>query len=113
MLHLKDTIDKETEEEIAEFKRKAENEVWKKIAGRMANIGGGNYSAEAIEKGYIKEKKDGFPHKATVDAVMNSVPVDAGQKEPSTGAADTFNAAEADANDAEEDANADVEMDEA
>src|ERR1700738_3216399 len=71
MLFSKEKIEKDTEEAIAAFKKKAENEIWVNLAKGIAEIGGDSYSGGAVEKAYMKEKKDGFPHKKTIQAVIN------------------------------------------
>lgn len=70
MLFVKDKIEKETDEMIAAFKKNAEHEVWSKMAAAMVEIGGDSYSSGAVEKAFTKERKEGFPHKATVAAVV-------------------------------------------
>lgn len=70
MLFSKDTIEKQLAEELAVIQKKQEVEKWSKIADHMATIGGDKYTGPAVEKAFNKEKKDNFPHLASVDSVM-------------------------------------------
>lgn len=47
-------------------------ELYGRMATVMIQLGGDTYTAAAIEKAYLKEKREGFPHAATIDEVMNS-----------------------------------------
>jgi hypothetical protein len=71
MLYVKDRIEKETEFEIAAFKKKAEHEIWGKMANAMAELGADKYTAGAVEKAFGREKREGFPHRISVDAVIS------------------------------------------
>ncbi|OBT94578.1 hypothetical protein VE01_07910 [Pseudogymnoascus verrucosus] len=46
-------------------------ELYGRMATVMIQLGGDTYTAAAIEKAYLKEKREGFPHAATIDEVMN------------------------------------------
>jgi hypothetical protein len=70
MLVAHDRIEKETEDAITAYKKKAENEIWVKTALAMLDLGSGEYSGGAVEKAWAKEKKSGFPHRASIDAVI-------------------------------------------
>jgi hypothetical protein len=70
MLFLKEKVEADIEEEIAAFKKKAESEMWGKLAKAMAKIGADEYTGGAVEKAYMKEKRDGFRHRSTVATVM-------------------------------------------
>jgi hypothetical protein len=71
MLVARERIEKETEDAIAAFRKKAENESWMKTGQAMLEIGAGEYTCGAVEKAWLKEKKSGFPHRASIDAVMS------------------------------------------
>jgi hypothetical protein len=70
MLVARERIEKETEAAIAAFRKKAENESWMKTGQAMLEIGAGEYTSGAVEKAWLKEKKSGFPHRASIDVVM-------------------------------------------
>lgn len=70
MLFLKEKIEADIEEEIAAYKKKAESEIWGKLAKAMVEIGADEYTGGAVEKAYMKEKRDGFSHRSTVATVM-------------------------------------------
>ncbi|KFY68961.1 hypothetical protein V496_00660 [Pseudogymnoascus sp. VKM F-4515 (FW-2607)] len=46
-------------------------ELYSRMASAMVQLGADTYSAAAIEKAYLKEKREGFPHAATIDQVIN------------------------------------------
>ncbi|OBT65921.1 hypothetical protein VE03_05480 [Pseudogymnoascus sp. 23342-1-I1] len=46
-------------------------ELYARMAPVMVELGADSYSAAAIEKAYLKEKREGFPHAATINQVMN------------------------------------------
>lgn len=71
MLVARERVEKETEDAIAAFRKKAENEIWMKTGQAMLEIGAGEYTSGAVEKAWLKEKKNGFPHRASIDAVMS------------------------------------------
>ena len=71
MLVARDRIEKEVEESVAAFRKKAENESWMKTGQAMLQLGANEYTGGAIEKAWLKEKRSGFPHRASIDAVMS------------------------------------------
>lgn len=46
-------------------------ELYGRMASVMVELGADTYNAAAVEKAYLKEKRDGFPHAATIDQVLN------------------------------------------
>src|SRR5258706_13964348 len=66
MLYSANVIEKQAESELAAFKKKAENEKWAKISEHMTTINAAKYPAAAIEKCFKHEKKENFPHRATI-----------------------------------------------
>ncbi|KFY31843.1 hypothetical protein V493_00746 [Pseudogymnoascus sp. VKM F-4281 (FW-2241)] len=58
---------KETESQL----RRLEGEVYTRMSAVMVQLGSDTYSAAAIEKAFLKEKREGFPHKATMTQVIN------------------------------------------
>ncbi|OBT60936.1 hypothetical protein VE03_09277 [Pseudogymnoascus sp. 23342-1-I1] len=58
---------KETESQI----RRLEGEVYSHMSVVMVELGSDTYSAAAIEKAFLKEKREGFPHKETISKVIN------------------------------------------
>lgn len=60
---------KETESQL----RKLEGEVYSRMSVVMIELGSDTYSAAAIEKAFLKEKREGFPHKETISKVINGV----------------------------------------
>jgi hypothetical protein len=57
-------------EEVANFKKKAENDIWSKMGKAIVNIGADKYTVVAVKKAYMREKKEGFPHCSTVELVI-------------------------------------------
>ncbi|KFZ02855.1 hypothetical protein V502_11448 [Pseudogymnoascus sp. VKM F-4520 (FW-2644)] len=47
------------------------SELYGRMASVMVELGADTYNAAAVEKAYLKEKREGFPHAATIDQVMN------------------------------------------
>ena len=47
------------------------SELYGRMASVMVELGADTYNAAAVEKAYLKEKCEGFPHAATIDQVMN------------------------------------------
>lgn len=74
---------KETEAQL----RRLEGEVYARMAVVMADLGADTYSAAAIEKAFLKEKREGFPHKETISQVINGAASTASEDE-SMGAID-------------------------
>lgn len=58
---------KETESQL----RRLEGEVYSRMSVVMVELGSDTYSAAAIEKAFLKEKREGFPHKETISKVIN------------------------------------------
>lgn len=53
--------------------RKLEGEVYSRMSAVMVQLGADTYSAAAIEKAFLKEKREGFPHRETMGQVINGV----------------------------------------
>ncbi len=70
MLFVRQKAEQEIETAVAAFKKDAENKIWSSMAKAMVEIGADEYTAGAVEKAYNREKKQGFPHRDTVAAVM-------------------------------------------
>lgn len=70
MLFAKEKIDMENAVKVAAFQKKVESESWAQIAVAMVELGSDEYTSGAVEKAYMKEKKDGFPHRNNIASVM-------------------------------------------
>ncbi|OBT72338.1 hypothetical protein VF21_09459 [Pseudogymnoascus sp. 05NY08] len=68
---------KETESQL----RRLEGEVYARMAVVMVDLGADTYSAAAIEKAFLKEKREGFPHKETISQVINGAAATASEDE--------------------------------
>ncbi|KFZ05603.1 hypothetical protein V501_08187 [Pseudogymnoascus sp. VKM F-4519 (FW-2642)] len=68
---------KETEAQL----RRLEGEVYARMAVVMVDLGADTYSAAAIEKAFLKEKREGFPHKETISQVINGAAATASEDE--------------------------------
>ncbi|OAF63100.2 hypothetical protein VC83_00472 [Pseudogymnoascus destructans] len=53
-------------------------ELYGRMATVMVQLGGDTYTAAAVEKAFLKEKREGFPHAATIDEVMKGPAAPAG-----------------------------------
>jgi hypothetical protein len=71
MLFVREKVEQETEAAIAAFKKEAENKIWSNMAKAMVELGADEYTGGAVEKAYNREKKEGFPHRSTMAAVMS------------------------------------------
>lgn len=70
MLYSYDIMEQEIKNDIAAYTKKAESEIWSKTAAYMEKYGADKYTGGAVEKAYQREKKNGFPHKDTIPAIM-------------------------------------------
>jgi hypothetical protein len=81
MLFVRERVDRENEEALTAFKKKLEADLvtfkkkldydmWPTMANYMKEIGADDYTGGAVEKAYIKEKRENFPHRATMEAVI-------------------------------------------
>lgn len=66
--------------------RKLEGEVYSRMSVVMVQLGSDTYSAAAIEKAFLKEKREGFPHKETMAKVINGVAAAVGGDQDMEGA---------------------------
>lgn len=57
------------------------SELYSRMATVMVQLGADTYTAAAIEKAYVREKREGFPHAATIDQVINGAPAPANDDE--------------------------------
>jgi hypothetical protein len=70
MLFVRDKVLEDNEVAIVAFKKDIENKTWANMARAMKELGADEYSPGAVEKAYNREKKEGFPHRATMATVM-------------------------------------------
>jgi hypothetical protein len=70
MLFVREKVLQDNDAAIAAFKKDIENKTWANMAKAMHDLGADEYSGGAVEKAFIREKREGFPHRATMAAVM-------------------------------------------
>jgi len=70
MLFAKEEITRQITEDINAMRKQKEAELWGKMADLMSSLGCDKYSGAAIEKAFVKEKKEDFPHKNTIEEVL-------------------------------------------
>jgi hypothetical protein len=77
MLWVKKTVDQKVHDELAAavsaLTKKSEVDKWVTIAAEMKALGSADYTGPAVETGFAKEKKAGFPHEPTIDTVIAAI----------------------------------------
>ena len=68
MLITKAKVEAAIEEAVAGFAKKLHGEKWGKIAEDMKSIGSDTYNGAAVEKMFMKAKKNGLPSQEDLDS---------------------------------------------